>query len=540
MTNLNSEPTYRSFQNMWKKAVEEPEKLIFTVSEYNVIDYILEYGRVKPYEKNLLANIVNGLKEGNIISKLLNRIDPENVGKLITIVEQSNIQDSRPLLETLRFLFNSLNSDRLIAVIRELIKESITAGNNEDIAILISNLVRFLLTRYSVKYLNKLPEKTFSKAFVSSLREIILERSLAANEIHDEVILVLNDLKGLLIDQSDYFNTTSRNEFLEGLFNSNNYWFGDRDYIITNIKKNARNSTNCIDNKDSVVLLITQRVCYAFLRELVYEYTLAGTKAEKLHNKNYFHNLSALYVTLIYDWERDQYNHRTTFQHTLASQSLSVFLHLLSKSMSKLMPLNLVASKLETLINNQKSSGQPIDSFDFTLSCFQFTESVVENLLDNLIAQVQRVHDITFDHKVFLELLFEYSVKGLSMYGMSFMPTNITPSQYHQIIDSLFDKLSLPIKNWKVFFEIGDLDLDGRSINAGNVILYDSRKWHKGERIDWDRRAELVDEKGTKMRTQFREYGSGCFRPLGSEELKKEIFKRSSARAMIKVSAYDL
>jgi hypothetical protein len=61
MTNLDFEHTYRSFQNMWKAAVEDPEKLIFTVSNYNVIDYILEYGKVKSYEKDLLTNIVNGL-----------------------------------------------------------------------------------------------------------------------------------------------------------------------------------------------------------------------------------------------------------------------------------------------------------------------------------------------------------------------------------------------------------------------------------------------------------------------------------------------
>ena len=67
------------------------------------------------------------------------------------------------------------------------------------------------------------------------------------------------------------------------------------------------------------------------------------------------------------------------------------------------------------------------------------------------------------------------------------------------MINGLFDKLSLSITKWKVFFEIGDLDLDGKSINANEVTLYDARKWHKGERFEWDMRADLVDEKGTKI-----------------------------------------
>ncbi|MGA7976437.1 MAG: hypothetical protein WB975_04315, partial [Nitrososphaeraceae archaeon] len=62
MTNLDFEHTYWSFLQTWKAAVEDPEKQIFSVSHYNVIDYILEYGKVNLYEKNLLTNIVNGLK----------------------------------------------------------------------------------------------------------------------------------------------------------------------------------------------------------------------------------------------------------------------------------------------------------------------------------------------------------------------------------------------------------------------------------------------------------------------------------------------
>lgn len=524
---------------MWKAAVEDPEKLIFTVSHYNVIDYILEYGKISSYEEDLLTNMVNGLKDVTIINKLLHRVDPINVRNLITIIEQLNIQGSRPLVETLGFLFNSLNSDNFIEVTRELVKESITTGNNEDVGILISHLVRMLLTRYSVKYLNKSPEKTFTKTFLSSFREIIIEKSLDTNDIRSEISLVLNDLKGLMTDQSKSFNTTPRNEFFEGLFHNNNYWFKDRYNITTNIKKTIRRSAIPTDVKDNLVLEIAQRICYVFLREIMYEYTPAGNKVEEILNKHYFHNLSALCINLIYDREYDRNKYQSSFQHSFSSKSLSVFLDLLSKSMSKLLPLHLVASKLEILIDNQKSSGQSIDSFDFTLSCYQLIESIAENMLDSVMAQVQSIRDIPFDHKGFLELLFEYSVNDLTSHGMSFLPASITLSQYHHITDSLFDKLLAPIKNWKVFFEIGNLDLDGRSLDEDNVVLYDARKWDMGERFEWDMRAELVDEKGTKMRSQFREYGSGYFKSFGSSDLSKVIFKRSSARAMIKVSAYD-
>ena len=41
------------------------------------------------------------------------------------------------------------------------------------------------------------------------------------------------------------------------------------------------------------------------------------------------------------------------------------------------------------------------------------------------------------------------------------------------------------------------------------------------------------------MRSRFREYAYGNFKSFGSNDLKKINFRRNSARAMIKVSAYD-
>ncbi|MGA8564630.1 MAG: hypothetical protein WB587_07730, partial [Nitrososphaeraceae archaeon] len=194
----------------------------------------------------------------------------------------------------------------------------------------------------------------------------------------------------------------------------------------------------------------------------------------------------------------------------------------------------------EAFINNQKSSGRHVDSFDFSLSCFRFIESVAEDLLDHIIALLQTLQKTCFDNKSeFLELLFEDSVNDLSNSGTSSIPRTITLPKYYQMINGLFDKLSLSITKWKVFFEIGDLDLDGKSINANEVTLYDARKWHKGERFEWDMRADLVDEKGTKMRSRFREYAYGNFKSFGSNDLRKINFRRNSARAMIKVSAYD-
>jgi hypothetical protein len=138
-----------------------------------------------------------------------------------------------------------------------------------------------------------------------------------------------------------------------------------------------------------------------------------------------------------------------------------------------------------------------------------------------------------------LELLLEEFVNDLSSTGVSSLPMTIRPAQYYEVIDGLFDKLLLPITKWKVFFEIGDLDLDNKSINTNEVTLYDARKWHMGERFDWDIRADLIDEKGTKMRSRFREYAQGNFKSFGSNDFKKVIFRRNSARAMIYVSAFE-
>ena len=46
-------------------------------------------------------------------------------------------------------------------------------------------------------------------------------------------------------------------------------------------------------------------------------------------------------------------------------------------------------------------------------------------------------------------------------------------------------------------------------------------------------------KKVQRLRSRFREYAYGNFKSFGSNDLRKINFRRNSARAMIKVSAYD-
>ena len=524
-----------------------------------MIDYlledkiVLETGKYREYERKLLSKLVDMLKEDDDVSTILiKKIDSKSVTKLIELVEQGKFDlEVHNLLTELNI---SNTSPKFVQIIGDMIRNSAKKSVAETY-VLMSNLIRYLLLLYSYKYLEKIPEKCFSRKFFSSFADTLPKNVFKSTEVLTEIKYFWTEYMNVAINGSKEFQD-SIDSFLHSLFHSNNYWLSARINMLRSLKQNLRskiNYANAIDIQEylsdatggvEVISECVRVIIINILREFLNESYPGGSNMNDLYRKGYFKNFSTSLVNQIYtdEWDRSRF----TFGHYLLDSGISTFLETVSNNM---------VQRLKYFIENNRDNfhvlfrqiadgnwtlndknAAALDSFDFSLSFFQFLEAMATDLVKKVCNELNMMKDEeVLNTSEFLTIQLNSLLKTVSKEGFLNLPLRLSSEKLDILLKDLIEELSNPERKWEVFFEIGNVDLKGEMIILGNATLFDARKWHKDETFEWDK----VNEGDANFKSVYREYDFGLFRRFGSSERTKILFKRNSARARISVTATD-
>lgn len=551
--------TASNFNSNWKSILDTPEDLFFKSDVLNWIDYlsedtrVLKYKKYGNYEQSLLHKLLVILKEdNNVLTSLLNKIDSQSTGKIISLIEQRTFDLS--LYELIKRLKDNIRGPNLIETTNVMIRESIKRSPR-DTFILISILIRYLLTIFSDKHIKEICEKSFSRSFFLPFKNSLLTTVSSNREVLGEVEHFWKEYLEITIKGSKEFDGPVESN-LDALFYSNNYWLRDRTFMLRMVKQNLRSkikdsplniNTYFVGNNGGreVVSECIRTICINVIREFSGEYYPAGQKIFEMYNKHYFKALSSLTINHIYTKESDK---RFTFESDLLEKAISTFLDVLSK---------LLVSKLDDFVNSQIQgfeslilqyckkekieTGEDIEKFDefnFSLDFFKLIQDITSNMIPKLVSELLLIGKESLKDRVgFLAHQLASLIKYLCTSGYNLLPLQLQDEDFEKSLSDLFNELMQIEKTWEVFYEIGNIDLKGELMHIENVTLYDARKWHKGESFEWD--LKKLSEQNENLRSNYLEYGHGFFKPFGSSESIRVPFNRNSARARILVSAPD-
>lgn len=558
---MSSGVTYSTFISNWKTILDESREIQFIPDIFNMIDYLIEdnvvqkNGKYREYEREVIKRAVDILKDDDdITTRLIKEIDSPSVTKLVELVQGGSFD--REVHKLLKALKVNLTGAKYIRASGKLIRDSVKRSHVETF-VLLSNLIRYLLSIYSYKYLEQIPKISFSRTFFLPFENSLLMDDTKNSEVLAEIEHFWKEYLGIAIDGSKKLQA-SIDTSLDSLFR-NSYWLRDRITLLRILKQNIitkSKSTNTLDINQYVFSLDGGRqiicecariICINLLREFLGESYPGSTNINamnELYRQRYFKTLSSKIVDEIYpeEWDRK----RSTFEHTLLDEAISTFLKTLSEN---------VVSRLKEIIEKQenkfelifaqiaKRNSEPnednakaLDMFDFSLSFFQFLEEMTLDLVKDVSNELITIKEQqALDSSEFLKYQIGSLIKYFSTRGYLNLPSRLTFQDLDRFLDELFCALSNPEKEWDVFLEIGNVDLNGEIITFDNVTLFDARKWHKGESIEWDQRSE----QDKKFKSKYLEYGFGFARRLGSNERIKIPFKRNSAMAKIRVGAHE-
>ena len=554
------------FANAWRDTLRKPHEAIFAINIGTISDYLLDHLKSHKeiqkisYQQELLKILQNTVNEDGVKTKILRRLIPSTIRALGSgLPAQSK---SRSYLKHFKKVYKSYDDPRFVNSARTQMLEILNARESVyELNTCMRCLIRSLLRRYSVKYLEKLPPKFFARSFFELHRCTIHDKITSSGKLQNEQSTLLSHIFNKIYSEPNTFSLKQRQkEYLECLHLANPTWERDLLHIILKAKNTMRDKKIIDEVKQSGnntsklgiykvlnqphlqknFLEITEAACFSLIISVIRE-PLDGhvdNFIREMSELEFCQEFSNLIKSVIYPHNTSpQYE---SFAYGASFSSYLVFSRLYSEvihsKISRTKLKKLTARLLEQLSifffsELQNTDSDILNKFELNRIITKYARDVCYDIFEDVLVKIQSTtqkHIILQIKKSFIRDLLVHFFEQTDNY-FSKIP-NLTKKQLCYLITSLCQELQKPPVKTRVNCLLGGLSCDQKHFQIGNVTFYDPRIWDFGEDITFDLSSGAAISISENLRTEYGE--------------PYEIFdghqrKRNSARAVVDVTAHD-
>jgi len=562
----------------WKKLLEKPEDLFFSMSMGNISEYFLEFnnrtGKIKQnFQKELLNKLQDTIMKKYVESRLIAFCSPSLISKLSQPLSYPvSIKQVKKYCREIQKVYRK---KKFLEGTRRLINNTIGNSNNYDARLALIFLMRSLLTRHTIKYLEKLPEKIFTKEFFALTINEVVKQAGTDNQLSKKILELVTTLLKDVLNEVNKINDMKN--FESSLHCGNAYWerevyffIQDARNILQNNKHLAKilNMKGCqsapsilklLGNKslsqsiDRMLLGCIDKICnYVAIRcSKLDEYT---TYLSNVSNHSFCAMMSDLIKNVAYrgynisEYEKFNYSIAEAMFWTLNK----IICQYISTKVKKIVFRKyryairiLIAQHIFNEISRGefpkydcKAEDVLTDKFSFNRLLAEYMKSLAKNSCNDILTIIKEIKTKSFVNKIkdeFKQNFFDRLYTELGNRSIHVVPYDLKKNTARKLITALFQELCKTEQSFRVLCMIGgDMDCQGKRIKIGEVTFYDPRIWEFGEGASFDLFYESAMTLGEKLKTKIDKPYEIFF-----EKEKRLELRRNSARAFVDVIAAD-
>jgi len=529
------------FEKNWQENLKEPDTLYLSYLPINLTELILNStSKNKGIEENIdLVDIIqyltNYLKDGDfVLNKIITKVDSSAIKDLISLVDQNNF-DKKKIIPLIQRIDNVLREDNFVKSIKDMfLNDEI---KTDEYFLVVGNLLRTLLIRYSISELNGFPSIIISDLLgTRKFKELAMDFSNtdSINPCAKDVLEMIE--KRIETELDKIMENDKQEDYIQENFLPTFNWVKSCESVYENINSHLNNLGNYSNIEEHLIRDLTigtvRRVYQVILHGLL-EKTNSFTPNEFLA-ANYFKDI----VTKIGNVTQIS---RSEIDFSMLEASKHAFIEFAWES--RITQLDgLIKTEAEIfsnfLLNEMGLKKSKLIQFQFYMNLVNFLKEMMSRVFDTAYKNFKLdINNATVS--IFLSFLRdELQIRLSNRRNYKTIVKNMAIIDQHTIITKLFDRFLDKEKSIEVFFTLGNLDMKYKKKELkSNILVYDPREYHFGEsyRLDWI----STDEKDIENNLFSSYYRKYHFIKSHSNRACGENLKRNSCRVRITVNAYD-
>lgn len=562
-----SGPIFHEFLKNWEDTLKNSHEVIFEQNIGTISYYFLERLKTKQKIKKtsqiddksqlkLLKILQNIINRNGTETKILRRLSLTAIHEL---GKKPNQPSTRLHIRYFKEIDDAYNDPKFVKSVETQLLESLDSSESTNEC--VKYLIRSLLRRYSIKYLEKEVPKIFARSFFELHNCAIRDKVTSSNKLQPEQLTLLNCLyKKTIKKLYIYSSSQKRKEYLRHLHLNSIEW-NDRDLflIISNAKRTMRNEnlTDKIErlgdspSESDIYTVLNQQplhnIFYTIITETCFRFifNIVSEPHDRQHydfihdisELEFCHEFSRLIKSVIY--QNNNPPSLENFNHNISSSSYQIFL----EAYSRIMQTKVSETKLKTLTDNlirqvsiffaaelKNNDVDVLNKFKLNRIITEHARNTCYDIFEVMLAEMQNTpqeYVILQIKQSFINDLLDHFFNKVNRLPFT---CDLTKSQMCRFITTVCQKFQKPSEKIRVCCLLGGLDCDQKCFQIGNVTFYDARIWDFGEDTVFDQTMGASMSIAENLRTK---YGDPY------DTVAANSAKRNSARAMVDVVAYD-